>query len=81
MKADPHLEELFRMIKDKHLTSMNASERIIIKWLGWLTYFLSMSRKDRLDFCRDESQVAETTKQLTEDMHELRAQRTTINTR
>lgn len=69
-------DELLKLIGSKHEKEPNRSEKIILKWLGWIMYFLSMSTAERVLFAEDAHEIRETVKQFTKDLHELRRRAT-----
>jgi hypothetical protein len=67
--------DLWEIIRDKHSRAPNASEKIVVKWLGWVVYFLSMSSKDRVDFAKNAFVVNQTMKRLKADLDEVKRAR------
>lgn len=70
------LDELLELVRIKHGKEPNRSEKIVLKWLGWIMYFLSMSTEERVLFAHDQHEIQATVKQFTKDLHELRRRAT-----
>lgn len=84
LDIEPHFfmkeaQNLFNLIQEKHARAPNDSERIVIKWFGFLIYFLSMHKNQRVRFAENEAEINETIKQLTKDLHELKKRTTAAN--
>lgn len=75
MKDDIFIKQLWEIIRDKHSRTPNINEKLVIKWLGWLAYFLSLSREGRMKFAGNDDQVDRTIKQLTEDLDAIKRER------
>lgn len=72
-------EEVLAIVKKKYSEATNGSDKLVVKWIGWLALFLSMDRDDRINMAMNEEEIARTKQKLTEELHAIRreAERTT----
>lgn len=62
---------MIESIERKYRQAIEPADKLVVKWIGWLAVFLSLSRKERLDFARDDEQVKETLKKLMGELYEF----------
>lgn len=76
-------EEVLAMVKKKYSEATNGSDKLVVKWIGWLALFLSMDRDDRINMAMNDEEIARTKQKLTEELHAIRRETkgtVTINT-
>jgi hypothetical protein len=47
-------------------------DKLAVKWLGWLAYFLMMDKEERVKFARNDEEVELTRQQLTKELYGLK---------
>lgn len=65
-------EEVLIIVKRKYSEATNRSDKLVVKWIGWLALFLSMDRDDRINMAANDGEITRTKQKLTEELNAIR---------
>jgi hypothetical protein len=76
-------KEVLVVVRRKYREAQRPTDKVIVKWLGWLAVFLSMDNEDRANFASNDEEVNRTKEALTKDIDGIKYQevRSTSNNR
>lgn len=64
--------ELLEVVRRKYRQARKDSDKLVVKWIGWLAVFLSMDRLDRINIAGNEEEITRTKEKLTEELYGIR---------
>jgi hypothetical protein len=75
--------EVLLSVRRKYREAKEPADKLMVKWIGWLAVFLSMSNEDRVNFASNDEEVNRTKEVLTKELYGIRKEevRSTSNNR